>query len=345
MPAGETRVPSLKVICPKCYKGQQVVGEVPPSGLDHLCVFCKNMFKVRPPISQGGEDLPTSRDLPVARETISRPSDLPVARETIPRPSDLPVARETIPRPSDLPVSREGVPRPSDLPVSREGVPRPGDLPISRDGVPRPGDLPISRDGMPRPGDLPVTRDGTRPDDLVMSKSGIEVQSPLSRSERPVTKTPPLGLALDLSVPDGPDLSDLGLPPPPKAPTLPGSAFEPPRSTGTPPPPLPGAGRPSPMFAPLSPQGADSEDGRSPLAGLLSETEEPDLSALPPPPAGGGPLPNRSSGGGEPDLGFSLELEGNGGATNEVPEAIPYPKSRLANEGIPDRVAETVTTG
>ena len=168
-------VASLKVICPKCVKGQQVVGDIPPNGIDEVCVYCKTTFKVRRPANS------IANELPAAREAVPRPSDLPAAREAVPRPSDLPVSREAVPRPGDLPVSREAVPRPGNLPVSREAVPRPGDLPVAREAVPRPGDLPVSREAVPRPINLPVPKGPS-----FGSKSHARIQ-------RTPSKTPPLG--------------------------------------------------------------------------------------------------------------------------------------------------------
>ena len=191
---------SHKVICPKCFKGQQVVVDIPQGGVDHVCLFCKTAFRVRPPAR------PSSADLPAAREAVPRPSDLPVARETVPRPSDLPVAREAVPRSSDLPAPREAVPRPDawragDLPVDRDTVPRPGDLPMDRDAVPRPGDLPMDRDAVPRPGDLPMDRDAVpRSGDLPVERTSFGPNLPISSSERAPNKTPPLGVALELSL-------------------------------------------------------------------------------------------------------------------------------------------------
>jgi hypothetical protein len=106
-------VSSLKVICPKCFKGQQIVVDIPLGGLDYVCLFCKTTFRVRPPAR------PSSDELPAVRGVASKSADLPAARETMPRPSDLPVPREAIPRPGDLPVDRATVPRPGDLPVSK----------------------------------------------------------------------------------------------------------------------------------------------------------------------------------------------------------------------------------
>ena len=248
---------SLKVICPKCFKGQQVVVDIPVGGIDHVCLFCKTTFRVKPPARPSSDDLPASReaipkpsDLPAARETVPRPSDLPAARETVPRPGDLPAPRESIPRPGDLPAPRQAIPRPSDLPVSRESIPRPDDLPADRDAVPRPTDLPMDRDAFPRPGDLPMDRDAfprpgdlpidrdafPRPGDLPIDRNAVPRPGdlPLDRDayprpgdlpidrnarnavprpsnlpvdkapglklpDRPTSKTPPLGLALELS--------------------------------------------------------------------------------------------------------------------------------------------------
>jgi len=85
-------------------------------------------------------------------------------------------------------MDRDAVPQPGDLPMDRDAVPRPGDLPTDRDTVPRPGDLPTDRDTVPRPGDLPVARTASFGPNL-----------PVSSFDRAPTKTPPLGLALELS--------------------------------------------------------------------------------------------------------------------------------------------------
>jgi hypothetical protein len=181
---------ALKVICPKCTKSQEVGGEIPAGGADHVCLYCRTVFKVRPPATKLADNLPA------ARETVPRPTDLPVSREAVPRPTDLPVSREAVPRPTDLPVSREAVPRPTDLPVSREAVPRPTDLPVSREAVPRPTDLPVSRETAPRSGRTP------RP----------TLPGWLPSSDRAPNKTPPLGLALDLSM--APETQETGGGPP-----------------------------------------------------------------------------------------------------------------------------------
>jgi len=232
-------VPSLKVICPKCFKGQQVVGDIPLGGVDHVCQFCKTTFRVRPPARPSSDDLPIARevahrpaDLPAPREAVPKPGDLPAPREAVPKPGDLPVSRDAVPRPGDLPVSRDAVPKPGDLPVSRDAVPRPGDLPVSRDAVPRPGDLPVPRDAVPRPGDLPVSRDAVpRPGDLPVAKAP---SIPIAHPERTPIKTPPLGLALDLSfsseIPLGGEPLSLDLPPMPPPP-----AHGKPPATATPP--------------------------------------------------------------------------------------------------------------
>src|SRR5208283_4903099 len=141
-PSGGFCLSALKVICPKCARAQEVADEIPAGGTDHVCVYCRTVFKVRPP--------------------TSRLTD-------------------------DLPAAREAVPRPGDLPVSRDAIPRPGDLPVSRDAIPRPGDLPISRDAIPRPDDLLQSKGKARP--------GL-----LLGPERSSSKTPPLGLALEVSL-------------------------------------------------------------------------------------------------------------------------------------------------
>jgi tetratricopeptide (TPR) repeat protein len=292
-------VASLKVICPKCFKGQQVVVEIPLGGIDHVCLFCKTTFRVKPPARPSLDDLPAAReavprpsDLPAAREAIPRPGDLPAPREAVPKPTDLPAAREVVPRPGNRPAPREAVPRPTDLPMDRDAIPRPGDLPMDRDAIPRPGDLPMDRDAVPRPGDLPMDRDAVpRPGDLPMDRDAVPrpgdlpldrdavprpgdlpldrdavprpgdllmdrapgLKLPGSSAERSPNKTPPLGLALELSFtqaqdpPGGSqplslgdpfaDSLDLGLPPPPPSP--PAKAAPPPPSKVPPVPPPP----------------------------------------------------------------------------------------------------------
>jgi hypothetical protein len=116
---------------PKVLQGTASRRRHPTGGVDHVCLFCKTTFRVRPPAR------PSSDDLPAAREAVPRPSDLPVPREEA------------------MPIDREAVPRPSDLLIDREAVPRPGHAPDSR----------------------------------------------APSSERAPTKTPPLGLALELSFP------------------------------------------------------------------------------------------------------------------------------------------------
>jgi tetratricopeptide (TPR) repeat protein len=399
-------VSSLKVICPKCFKGQQVVGDIPPTGHDHVCVFCKTTFRVRPPAHPSSPDLPISRDLaakpndlPAAREAVPKPGDLPVSRDAAPKPGDLPVPREAIPKPGDLPVSRDAAPKPGDLPVPREAIPKPGDLPVSRDVVPKPGDLPVPRDAMPRPGDLPVHRDAMpKPGDLPVHRDAMPRPGDLPVDRPPMpgppaamaaaptptvpvapperSKTPPLGLALDLSfIPPPPDAgAPLSFELPPLS-AQPAPAFEPPpapvpkpaadkkpvgpankppplpRASGTTPPPVPTGGRggtmplppagapkpPAPTLAPLTPSQPDA----APSASLL-ESLELDLGV---PPA---PLPSRASGAdasprksAKPalDLGFSLELEGKGGAPSASPAAIPFPGARVANEGMAEAAA------
>jgi tetratricopeptide (TPR) repeat protein len=299
-------VSPLKVICPKCFKGQQVVGEIPLGGVDHVCLFCKTTFRVKPPARPSSDDLPAAResvpkpsDLPAAREAVPKPGDLPAPREAVPKPSDLPVARETVPRPNDLPVAREDAPRPGDLPIDRAAVPRPGDLPIDRDTVPRPGDLPMDRDTFPRPGDLPVDRnDVPNPSQLPVAKGpSFGPNLPVSPPER--SKTPPLGLALELSF-SSPEISigeesfKLDLPPPPMdAPPAKPSATEAPRSPktvplGAPPPvppkkaPPPVPGTPPPVPVPSAgppPTGRASTKPLSPLAPEKAESASPTAAA------------------------------------------------------------------
>jgi len=343
---------SLKVICPKCARGQEVGGEIPAGGTDHVCVYCHTLFKVRPPVARQRDDLPA------AREAVPRPTDLPVSRDAVPRPTDLPVSRDAVPRPADLPISRDAVPRPIDLPAAREAVPRPTDLPVSRDAASRPDNLPQSK-GAPRREWLP-------------------------NSERASNKTPPLGLALDLSFapspPTGPgppltlDLDsspapqsasgpppsglslDLGGGPPPDAQPAPaepaaGPAKPPPvataapgiaaraagRAAGVAPPPIPASARvqtasiPAAKLAPLAPTGTP---GSPPPASARAPTPAPPI-ASPLQPTTPAPASKRPSG---VDLGFSLELEGESGSPAS-PAAIPFPGARVASEGLAETAA------
>jgi len=337
-------VSSLKVICPKCFKGQQITGSVPTAGLDHVCVFCKTTFRVRPPAR------PSSDDLPVPRELQPKPGDLPAPREAIPKPGDLPAPREAIPRPGDLPVAREAVPRPGDLPVAREAVPRPGDLPVAREAVPKPQPV-------PKPASLPNVQ---------------APRMPVAHPERTPTKTPPLGLALDLSlspeIPAGGLSLSLDLPPippapiqakplVPSAPPLPSAEKKPPASPVKPPP-IPA--RP-PLGSPPVPR-----SGTMPLPSLASlESEPPSIDLgfkqdAPIEPAAPSqtlssldldlgpartPLPVRTSGAKEGaagkglDLGFSLELEGDAQERSAAPAALPFPAARVASEGMGESAA------
>ena len=208
-------MPSLKVVCPKCSKSQQVPGPILPGGLEYVCLFCKAAFRIKPPQRPSPYDLPAAdhrhpdhllslgRGIrspepgasppahgplpgqPPGRPRLIVPSDLPISRDAAPRPGDLPISRDAAPRPSDLPISRDAAPRPGDLPISRDAAPRPGDLPISRDAAPRPGDLPISRDAAPRPGDLPISRDAApRPGDLPISRDAAPRPGDLPRLPR-----------------------------------------------------------------------------------------------------------------------------------------------------------------
>jgi tetratricopeptide (TPR) repeat protein len=334
-------VSSLKVICPKCFKGQQVVGGVPPGGADHVCVFCKTTFRVKPPAR------PSSDDLPVPRELLPKPGDLPAPREAVPKPGDLPVPREAVPRPGDLPVPREAVPKPGDLPVPREAVPKPGDLPVPREAVPKPGGLPAAQ--APAPG------------------------RPIAHPARPPAKTPPLGLSLDLSIgsdiPAGGGPLSLDLPPippsPAKAPAP--TVLSPPSAEKKPPPsppkpPIPG------RAAGIAPPAART--GTMPLPPLVPSQESPPAPSIPAPkreptpapvapsrpldsldldlgPAPATPLPARASGAGNAanaggkglDLGFSLELEGNAQTQPAAPAAIPFRAARVASEGMAEVAA------
>ena len=331
----------LKVICPKCAKGQEVGGDVSAGGTDHVCIYCHTVFKVRPPAGRLADDLPAPR-------------------EAIPRPNtDLPAARETIPRPSDLPVSRDAVPRPGDLPVSRDAVPRPGDLPVSRDALPRPGDLPVSRDALPRPDDLPQSKGYSRP-------------GWLPGPERAPSKTPPLGLVLDPSFApyspvtgSGPPLaldlnssrsavSSAGPPPSGLSLDLGGAADAPPIPTPaikprppaavakTPAPAKPVTGRsaappPIPTSARVPPEGAQVPS----LAPLTpAGTSPPKLAPLAPTgasaPESSPPASKRASG--NVDLGFSLELEGDSGSQSGA-ATLPFPGARVASEGLAEAAA------
>lgn len=378
-------MPPLKVICPKCFKGQQVVGEIPRGGVDHVCLFCKTTFRVKPPAHASSEDLPAPReaiphpgdlpapreaipkpeDLPAPREAVPKPEDLPVPREALPKPGDLPAPRESVPRPSDLPVARESVPRPSDLPIAREAVPRPGDLPIDRDAIPRPGDLPLDRDAVPRPGDLPIDRNLVpNPGQLPVAKGpSFGPNLPTSSTGRPATKTPPLGLALDLSfqggdTPTGNDAFKLELPPPPTEQAPPFPPYTPPPL----PPKKPGMATPPPVPVPTAAGAQQARVGTKPLTPLKPQTTVPelDLGVAPEPmseaetplnlddiePAPASVRPSRSEGGTKPgggldtsDLGFSLELEGDARASSTGPAAIPFPSARVANEGMGEAAA------
>jgi tetratricopeptide (TPR) repeat protein len=352
-------VASLKVICPKCFKGQQVVVEIPPGGVDHVCLVCKTTFRIkRPP-------RPSSDELPAARESVPKPSDLPAAREAVPRPGDLPVPREAVPRPSDLPVDRDAVPRPSDLPIDRDAVPRPGDLPMDRDAVPRRGDLPMDK--------------------------APSLKLPGSSEERAPKKTSPLGLALELSFaqaqqPTGgsqpltigdpfADSLDLGLAPPPGPPLV---KVAPPLSTKVPPGPAPPAqeakpeaqetplpNKPPPIppragasatpppvpqlgARPLDPlSGAKSSPRAKPtLSPLVSTPSEPPLQFDHVDPVKVDVRPTRPAGaaktgdGENLDLGFSLQLEGDARtSSSEASGAIPFPSARVASEGLAEAAA------
>ena len=298
-------MPALKVICPKCAKAQEVGGEIPAGGMDHVCVHCGAIFRVRPP--------------------ASRLTD-------------------------NLPVSRDAVPRPDDLPVSRDAVPRLGDLPVSRDKVPRPEDLPVSRDKVPRPDDLPQSKSWARP-------------GWLPGSDRSSSKTPPLGLALDLSLAaaqatgGGPPLSlDLDSSPAPVSTSGPppsGLSLDFGGSAGTPavssrPP----AGPPRPPSTSLTAKGAGAAGSVSGRVGVTpppipvsartpSGAAGPTLAPLVPT---GAPAPESSPSGSKPssgrvDLGFSLELEGDSGSPQTGAATLPFPGARVASEGLAEAAA------
>jgi len=371
-------VPSLKVICPKCFKAQQVVVDIPPGGLDNVCIFCKTAFRVRPPSRS------PSGELPAARDTVPRPAGLRPAeqeRGKVGKPSegfpvrDLPVSRDAVPRPSDLPVSRDAVPRPGDLPVSRDAVPRPGDLPVSRDAVPRPGDLPVSRNAVPRPGDLPIDRAALAKPAALPPGPRFPGTRP-SATERAPNKTPPLGLALELSLasqqaaaqplqlgdpsansldlefPDLPPMAPapgattrLPAPVAPAVPRSPSAQAQAPasspraRSTGSAPPPVPAR-------ASVAPEQPAPEP---PPASVAPPAEQPFRfdQADPVPQAQPADLrPTRTEGKAKAaprenlDLGFSLELEGDAPVpASGRPSAIPFPSARVANEGSPEAAA------
>ncbi len=329
--AGGFSLPALKVICPKCAKAQEVGGELPAGGMDHVCVHCGAIFRVRPPASRLADNLPVSRDV--------------------------------VPRPDDLPVSRDAVPRPGDLPVSRDAVPRPGDLPVSRDTVPRPEDLPVSRDKVPRPDDLPQSKSWARP-------------GWLPGSDRNSSKTPPLGLALDLSLAaaqatgGGPPLSlDLDSSPAPVSTSGPppsglsldfgGSADAPPVPSRAP------AGPPRPPSTPLTAKGAGAagavlgrsgvtpppipvsarapSGGAGPTLAPLTPTSAPSPALAPLAPTGAA-APESSPSGSKPssgrvDLGFSLELEGDSGSPQTGAATLPFPGARVASEGLAEAAA------
>jgi hypothetical protein len=212
--------------------------------------------------------------------------------------------------------------------------------------------LPIDRNLVPNPGQLPVAKGPSFGPNLPTSSAG-----------RPATKTPPLGLALDLSfsggdTPTGNDAFKLELPPPPteQAPAFPPYT----------PPPLPpkktGMATPPPVPVPTAAGAQQARVGTKPLTPLKPQTTVPelDLGVAPEPmseaetplnlddiePAPASVRPSRSEGGSKPgggldtsDLGFSLELEGDARASSTGPAAIPFPSARVANEGMGEAAA------
>jgi tetratricopeptide (TPR) repeat protein len=171
-------------------------------------------------------------------------------------------------------MDRDAIPRPGDLPMDRDAVPRPGDLPLDRDAVPRPGDLLLDRDAVPRPGDLPVAK-----------ASGLKL--PGASPDRSPSKTPPLGLALELSfsqtqeTPAGSqplslgdpfeDSFDLGLPP------------APPATAKAPPPPAKAPATPVPPAQEAKPE-TKPETKKAPSAHKPPPTPPPRAGATTPPP-------------------------------------------------------------
>ncbi|MGO9287841.1 MAG: tetratricopeptide repeat protein [Polyangia bacterium] len=310
---------ALKVICPKCARAQEVADEIPAGGTDHVCVYCRTVFKVRPPTSRLTDDLPA--------------------------------AREAVPRPGDLPVSRDAIPRPGDLPVSREAIPRPGDLPVSRDAIPRPDDL-LQSKGKARPGLLlgPERSSSKTPPLGLALEVSLAPHSPaagggpplaldLDSSPSPESRLGPApsGLALDLGGPADvaptPRQAAAGPPKPPPAAMAakgPGAAAPITGRGGTAPPPIPASARvapevaPVPTLAPLTPTGASAPK----LAPLAPTGASPPESAA--------PGSKRASG--NVDLGFSLELEGDSGS-QAGGAALPFPGARVASEGLAEAAA------
>jgi tetratricopeptide (TPR) repeat protein len=309
-------VSPLKVICPKCFKEQQVVAAVPPIGVDHVCTFCRTPFKVKPPAR------PPLDDLPVPREAMPRPDDLPVDRDMVPRPGDLPVSRETMPRPGDLPVSREIVPRPGDLPVAK-GPSFGPNLPASS------SERAPARTSTPP---LGLGLDLFADEDMGFGAASGAPSAPLDLAIPPPPPPPEDPLGFSLEAPPLPDPPHAKAPPssPRKPPPLPGRA-----AGGEPQPHARANTMPFPMPAvPVAPSSTSRQASPS-LSDLLDE-------AMPTPPDGvggrdGSPLPvaritpeKKASPASRVDMGFSLELEGETqpGAPNE--DAIPFPGVRVA---------------
>jgi len=364
-------VRSFKVVCPKCFKGQQLVGDVPPAGVSHVCNFCRTTFKVKPPAAAAADNLPTPR------EAMPRPGDLPVDRDAMPKPGDLPVAREAVPRPGDLPVARETMPRPGDLPVAREAVPRPGDLPVAREAMPRPGDLPVAKGPSPSP-ESQASPPGYGPAKTPPLGLGLDLFSdmdlgagdragapndPLDLAAPPLPSSPPANpFAFSLDAPALPESPGQGAPLPQRGPPVLSTR------AGAESPPRPRAKTmPFPMPAVAAAPPSTPRPGTSSLSDLLedelpSETDaslvqpsaaKPNPSSLsnliedelPHRPVGAtgassSPLPvarikpeKRTAPASQLDLGFSLELEGET-LPSPTPgkDAIPFPGARVANE-------------
>ena len=209
--AEEFCLSALRVICPKCARGQEIGGDIPAGGTDHACLYCNTVFKVKPPISRLGDDLPAPR-------------------EAIPRPEDLPVSRDAVPRPGDLPVSRDAVPRAGDLPQSKAWA-LPGRQPGSAGGASKTLPLGVALDlsWAPQPeatgGSPPLSLDFDSPASPP-SASGppplsLDFDSPASPPS--ASGPPPSGFSLDLDgfagAPPAPSPAPPGLPKTPPAPT------------------------------------------------------------------------------------------------------------------------------
>ena len=317
---------ALKAICPKCARGQEVGSDVPAGGIDHVCVYCRTVFKVRPP-GNGLVD-----NLPAPREAIPRPTDLPVSRDAVPRPGDLPVSRDLVPRPTDLPVSRDTVPRPGDLPVSRDLVPRPDDLLRSKGGA-RPRSLPSSEKGSRKTSPLGLALDLSLTPHPLATGGGPPLSLDLDAPPSPVSTAGGLSLDLDGSA-DAPLASSPAAAGPPKpspaAPAAKGTGVAGlGRGIATPPPipvlaRVPPGGAPVPASPPLTPTGASVPK----LAPLIPTGASPPESS---------PPGSRQSSGGV-DLGFSLELEGDS-SSQAGAATLPFPGARVASDGLAEAAA------